>query len=327
MARLSVILRRWRGFTLIELLVVIAIIAVLIGLLLPAVQKVREAAARSQCQNNLKQLGIAINAYHDTAGQLPPAVLIQAGVNNNDFNANFGPNWAVLILPQIEQTAMYNQYAASIQAYKATGDANWRNMRGNTIKTYVCPSDPFVTAGACTQAGGGWARGCYGANSGPATYPSSADGASPTADFSLPAGGVMCTNWGTTLPQLSGQDGTSNTIAINELRAGPATSDVRGTWAMGSIAASITGGNAIGDCTLPNDTNSGSDDVVGCTDSPRISMGCWNGGNGQGQARSAHAGGVNACFADGSVRFISNSVPRQTWYQMLSRNDGLPYSY
>src|SRR5262249_25040536 len=110
--------RRFRAFTLIELLVVIAIIAILIGLLLPAVQKVREAAARIQCSNNHKQLGIACHAYHDTYNKLPPAVLVRSGIGWNDEN-NIGPNWAVLILPFIEQDNLYKGVVTSIQNYSA----------------------------------------------------------------------------------------------------------------------------------------------------------------------------------------------------------------
>src|ERR1700690_3279316 len=97
------ILNARRGFTLIELLVVIAIIAILIGLLLPAVQKVREAAARASCQNNMKQIGIALHAYQSSMGQLPVAVMFTTGISDpTKHTQNFGPNWAVLILPYVE---------------------------------------------------------------------------------------------------------------------------------------------------------------------------------------------------------------------------------
>src|SRR3954454_5899516 len=124
------------GFTLIELLVVIAIIAILIGLLVPAVQKVRESAARAQCQNNMKQIALACQTYHDTYKSLPPAVLLGPGIGATD-ETNFGPNWAVLILPYIEQAPLYNQVQGSINNYKSlakgaggSNDQTWRAIRG-----------------------------------------------------------------------------------------------------------------------------------------------------------------------------------------------------
>ena len=322
--------RSRRGFTLIELLVVIAIIAILIGLLLPAVQKVREAAARTSCINNIKQIALACHNWHDTNGKLPPAVLIGRGIGWNDDN-NMGPNWAVLILPQMEQNALYTQYSTSIQNYTnfavpngSTGsnDQNWRNMAPTVMKGYTCPSEGNGNVNGNRTTPGNWARGNYAANSGPGSYPNNANGGSGNDGYGVPGGGVMCINWGSTLTQLSGQDGTANTIMINHLRAGPAANDMRGTWAFGMPGCSITAEHAIGDCYTPNDTGCCSDDVAGCNDRPDIAMGCWNGGYGQGQARSQHSGVVIAAMGDASVRTIKNSVSQQNWYYMNSRNDG-----
>jgi prepilin-type N-terminal cleavage/methylation domain-containing protein len=124
------------GFTLIELLVVIAIIGILIGLLLPAVQKVRESAARAQCQNNLKQIGLAVHGYHDAYQSLPPSYL-------HTYTAD-GANWSwmAMILPFIEQN---NLYAAGNIPNSTLNQVP--SVVGTAIKIYVCPSDPLGTTG------------------------------------------------------------------------------------------------------------------------------------------------------------------------------------
>jgi len=328
------------GFTLIELLVVIAIIAILIGLLLPAVQKVREAAARMSCGNNMKQIGLACQAYHDGFGTLPPSVLMHSSVSDPaDFNQNFGPNWAVLILPYIEQSALYNGVSTSVQNYPINGDAGWRSLRGTRVKAYLCPSD---TGGdtQCARAGGGWARGNYGGNAGPGMFwiagsdasiqqsggvmvekvPDFA-GAGGYSGLNFSGGGVLTVNRGIALVTIT--DGTSNTILADELRIGPSANDIRGTWALGQTGASIVAGSGRSDTPSPNVSCSGCDDIQGADDRNDIGMGACSGcGSWQVTAKSRHTGGVQSGFADGSVRFIANSVSVRTWFLLHSRNDG-----
>jgi len=321
--------RNRRGFTLIELLVVIAIIAILIGLLLPAVQKVREAAARMSCSNNLKQIALACHSFQDGGGYkggLPPAVLMGRGIGPLD-EGNMGPNWAVLILPYIEQDNLYKQVQTSITNYtqfvEPTGGSNdqgWRAIRGQKVKTYICPSEGFGDVPGTRQSGG-WARGNYGACAGPGDIAQTIGGRSNVGGpYGLDGAGVMTINFGAKIQTI--QDGSSNTIMINHLRTGPIADDMRGTWAFGQAGCSYTALNAQGDCYTPNDTGCCSDDVSGCSDRADIAMGCWNGGFGQSQARAAHTGIVLAGMADGSVRTISNSITQRSWYFMISRNDG-----
>jgi prepilin-type N-terminal cleavage/methylation domain-containing protein len=133
-----------RGFTLIELLVVIAIIAVLIGLLLPAVQKVREAAARMQCSNNLKQMALAFHSYHDANNTLPVSgTYVKDGATNNDVQAQNGEvymGWGVAILPYVEQGNLYRLYDNT----KFNGDPANFPVLATPLKIQNCPSDPYA---------------------------------------------------------------------------------------------------------------------------------------------------------------------------------------
>ena len=330
-----------RGFTLIELLVVIAIIAILIGLLLPAVQKIREAANRMKCSNNMKQIGVACHNYHDTNGTLPPAVLAHSGVSDiSDYNQNFGPNWAVLILPFIEQGNLYNQVTASVTNYPVNGDNGWKSIRSTVVKTYLCPSDTGAETPS-SYAGGGWARGNYGANAGPGMWwnggsvgVASNSGGTwhdnnpngfaqeyyPSYTNGWSGGGVFTVGQGQNFSTVT--DGLSNTILMDELRIGWNAKDIRGSWAMGMAGASISAGNGRIDTPTPNVSQSGWDDIQGCEDNPAIGMGCCGCNSWQVTAKSKHTGGVLTGLADGSVRFVRNSVSQQTWFLLHSRNDG-----
>jgi prepilin-type N-terminal cleavage/methylation domain-containing protein/prepilin-type processing-associated H-X9-DG protein len=406
--------RNRRGFTLIELLVVIAIIAILMALLLPAIQKVREAANRIRCGNNLKQIGIAAHGYHNSRGRFPYAVYMPYACDDGtgyaefptgDIRVPFGPNWAVYLLPYLEQSNVYQQCKDNINAFPygktpgpskpckkvcypdaAAGAAfgagfgelptynnEWMEIRSAVIKTYICPSDRghevSFAGGALGPPPklGNWARGNYAANNGPAMW-SRTDGGNNWTDPAVtnpgPAGAVMAANYGAKLRELTSLDGASTTLLFNEIRVGVNASDPRGVWALGLPGSSITAGNTAsyvastrggmnggfgGDnaietpgTTHPNDPDSMGDRIQNCDmfcpngePCAEAGMGCdWkhytdqlDNWSLQAQARSRHPGGVNACFCDGSVRFVRDSIDERTWFFMLSRNDGEPYHY
>jgi len=334
-----------RGFTLIELLVVIAIIAILIGLLLPAVQKVREAAARMSCSNNLKQLSLGLHNYHDqNQASLPPGV-IMTSYGDDPYQSNIGPNWAVLILPFIEQGNIYTQNSAAIQLWmnptqaglpSAAWAAGTIPLRSTEIKTFRCPSDQATTL--CTRnlaaAGTNWARGNYAANFGPHYHYGSRinGGSSSGGPWGYPGAGPFTVVAGVGAKRQSMgiaqiPDGSSNTILVAEVLGGINADDPRGVWAFGLAGSSAIVSHADGDCILPNDkagTTSGcSDDIRDAPDMPLLNLSNWTSCNSnQATSRSRHSGGVMAAMGDGGVRFIRNSISQQQWWIINAANDG-----
>jgi prepilin-type N-terminal cleavage/methylation domain-containing protein len=269
-------MHRRKGFTLVELLVVIAIIGTLISLLLPAVQKAREAASRAKCSSNLKQIVLAAHSYHDTNHMLPVGCYIPYAMdgyhNTQDITFPFGPNWAVYLLPFIEQVNVYN--SVNVNAYPGTQDIlnfptydrSWRALRGNVIKTYLCPSDPHNEvpykdpSGVDTPQEVGWARGNYAGTAGFTDSDHTTDGADCYTNNPFdgtPSDGIVpliagnpplakgpifffSTNGqnGTRLTDIV--DGLSNTIMFNEVRSGISPLDSRGVWALGHPGSSLT---------------------------------------------------------------------------------------
>lgn len=340
-------LRGARGFTLVELLVVIAIIGILVALLLPAVQSARESSRRTACSNNLKQLGIAAHMHSDARGRFPPGVQIIGGsagmtdVLSAYRTPGFGPNWAVFMLPYVEQQPLFDSAAKEIANFvpSAGVDQGWRNVRSARLKVMLCPTDTD-SDNPCTLNGGAWARGNYAGNGGPGFLGYTLNGDVQSGY----AGGPFAINRSFSVDEIVQMDGTSNTILFHEVRIGLKPVDRRGTWAMGLGGASLTGANAQGDATIPNDPNEYSDDIEDCN-TLRTALGVGNSGlgkrrmgcsndnlpnnwpNWQAQARSRHSGGVQVCFADGGVRFVPNNIQQTIWQALNGRNDGLTTQY
>jgi prepilin-type N-terminal cleavage/methylation domain-containing protein/prepilin-type processing-associated H-X9-DG protein len=211
---------RRRGFTLIELLVVIAIIGILIGLLLPAVQKIRESAARMQCTNNLKQIGLGLHNYHDTNKSFPPGYIDGNTDPNSTPNNDVGPGWgwAAFLLPYIEQQNVYNQINFKV----GIGLGSNATICQQQLKIYQCPSDPFqqnftvwptnvMVAHADYVACNGWEECFYGAGGNPQAG-SGTDGLA--GSFGQGGVGLFYRNSQTTFASVT--DGLSNTIIAGE---------------------------------------------------------------------------------------------------------------
>jgi prepilin-type N-terminal cleavage/methylation domain-containing protein/prepilin-type processing-associated H-X9-DG protein len=301
-----------KGFTLIELLVVIAIIAILIGLLLPAVQKVREAAARMQCANNLKQIGLALHEYHDSYQRFPSGLMIPVGGNapGSLFTSDCpmcsqppGPglfgNWLTLVLPFVEQQNLYTQcgnMSNNFNQYEAAYTTGSTSPGATPVKTFICPSDyvPQQTIQYNSQ--------YFGVNS---YFGNAGTDAGPTTGASL--NGVLFYNSSKRIADIT--DGTSSTFLAGERYShDPNVTDAnlanwRG-WAW-------TDWNSTGDvlCDTSWVLNSTYAQIAS-VDARKQVFG------------SGHTNGANFLLCDGSIHFVNNGLSIVLYQRLSVPNDG-----
>ena len=290
------------GFTLIELLVVIAIIAVLIGLLLPAVQKVRAAAARLKCQNNRKQLGLALHSFHDSRGGFPAS---RTDTPNT--------SWTPFILPFIEKGAVFTLYNFAVNFDNAANDssANANVANRQRIATFICPSAPTERSSTTTNQrevldypAPNQIYRVNGTN--PFTnYPSTFGKPFPPSDPTYI--GVLGHNFKRNIAQIT--DGTSNTMLLGEgagldqkwINGKQSGTGGTGAWANPGTELIVGGCN-------PADGSSPGPKAVNCTN--------------QNELYGFHTGGINYLAADGSVRFLLESVKLDIVIALITRSYG-----
>lgn len=306
-----------RGFTLIELLVVIAIIAVLISLLLPAVQQAREAARRTQCKNNLKQIGLALHNYHDTHSGLPSALL--GGVTSN---ADDGWGFLVMILPFIEQGNLYEQLNPQGQprVFQNYYDANNTFIPGGDTKisAYRCPSSALPDVVPATFAISGYTGGAL-----PAHRPAMVGYG--VTDYKGAGGscrgdnGLLHKNAEVPGGRKFGDitDGLSNTVAVGESSYVTTNSPLPGNPSPTRVEDWPTwvGGVGTDESTRFNARTSA---PINCRTSPKNMWAAIN----DDCAFSFHVGGAQFVFGDGSVHFISENIASQAWCDLNGINDG-----
>ncbi len=305
--------RRRFAFTLVELLVVIAIIGVLVSLLLPAVQSAREAARRTQCINNLRQLCLGLLNYEAALGSFPMGFEYPAGVNPATL-VNMGPNWAVRVLPYIEEQGLFDQF--DLTSY--VSDAVNQQPRSARLSVMLCPSDTFNSQSMIIQPQKTWGRGNYAANGGNGPLlirsPDGIYGPDSPGWKDRRRRGVIGPNVAARLRGVT--DGTTKSILLAEVRAGVTQLDRRGTWALGQAGSSMLFWyGSTGDANGPNVCNANADDVAGPRFLDRFllekeCMPDYTGDNWGDQAttRSMHTAGVILGMVDGSAHFVSNSI-------------------
>jgi prepilin-type N-terminal cleavage/methylation domain-containing protein/prepilin-type processing-associated H-X9-DG protein len=319
--------RSHRGFTLIELLVVIAIIAILIGLLLPAVQKVREAAARSKCTNNLKQIGLALHQFHDIKGMFPSGYVDgntdPSSTPDNDVGPGWG--WASFLLPYVEQNSVYSQ----INFSQPMGAAVNAQISQLPLAIYQCPSDPYQQvvpiydssfSNPIANVAHGNYVGCNGweecfDNAGGAADGSGADGLS--GGLGQSGNGLFYRNSKNTFASVT--DGLSNTIFVGERSGNHSPSTWTGAVAGGRCPAWMA--SLTPPYTLPPGPAYDNADFGEClvlahcnaTHLPNADFPIYD----PDTFYSMHPNGANFLFGDGSVHFLGSGIDPNV-YQFLA---------
>ncbi|MCA9031740.1 MAG: DUF1559 domain-containing protein [Planctomycetaceae bacterium] len=314
-------MQRRKGFTLIELLVVIAIIAVLIALLLPAVQQAREAARRSQCKNNLKQIGLALHNYHDTFTLFPAGAYWNLPTIGSCTNGNHQKGSILVhILPYIDQAPLYNMYDFSqCNIDGQTYPNSTKTLAQTVIPAYICPSDNTGNFGAGNRGSQNYTA-CVGA-----TNTSGANGnpncSCPNATFQqwvLPntpgsnTSGMFTRAWRSSSMR-DNTDGTSNTIYFGEVRPGCSNHHNNG-WSISNNGNGLTG------TTIPINYDS----CNTSTNTPGAGTGCeyrcnWVTELGY---KSLHVGGAQFLMGDGAVKFFSENIDMTTYARLGAKADG-----
>lgn len=317
-----------RAFTLIELLVVIAIIAVLIGLLLPAVQKVREAANRIRCKNNLKQIGLALHSYHDSQGSFPPGYRSAVGSGGPADDRGPGWGWATLLLPYLEQDNLYNQ----IRFDRDITDPVNAMSRTRVLPVFLCPSDggdPVFTVDVRNDPTPDFSTPLTDANGQPVQVAHSdyvgifgspeitvdPGFLLPDANRSLAYRGMFYRNSRVRIADVT--DGTSNTLFVGERSSNLAYNTWTGAVTGGQVPPRIaepTGMGPEGAPVLVLGHTGTAADVPPHTPNSAV--------NHVDDFWSRHAQGVNFLFVDGSVRNINSQIDPQTWWALGTRAGG-----
>lgn len=325
---MSLFHRSRRGFTLVELLVVIAIIGILVALLLPAIQAAREASRRSQCSNNLKQLGTALQNYHDNFRRFPIGYVCDQIGGGGGGKAWRESTWAISVLPFIEQRSLYDSLDALAQTNPGLTTNSWpdssqamSDITNTPIPAFMCPSDPN-----CSKTTSNWGLSDYndGVGSNYVTCNGSLKLANNTttanATYSQAGNGMFF--YLTAVGMADVIDGTSTTVMASEILQvrEPTPSNNERDW-RGRIYRGSWGGATFNTLESPNTQIP--DEQIRCENNNKSAPCINNSSNPNSMyARSMHPGGVNAVMGDASVRFVTNSIDRSTWQSLGTRNGG-----